>query len=77
MIANDTLNLIMDKFRISNVLLSELTNIHVTTICRYRNKQRNIGKKSINKIYDALTELEVNNKIIKELRQSYENPRYK
>ena len=77
MIANDILNVIMNKFRISNVLLSELTNIHVTTICRYRNKQRNIGRKNINKIYDALTELKVNDKTIEELRQSYENPGFK
>lgn len=77
MLANDTLNLIMIKWRISNVLLSEIANIHVTTICRYRNNQRNIGKKSFDKIYDALIQLKVNINTIKEFRQNYENSRYK
>lgn len=77
MITNEILNIIMVKWRISNVLLSEITNIHVTTISRYRNNQRNIGKKSFDKIYDALIELEVSSNNIKELRQEYENSRYK
>jgi len=67
----------MIKWRISNVLLSEITNIHVTTISRYRNNQRNIGKKSFHKIYEALIELEVSSKNLKEMKQEYENSRNK
>ncbi|GEM_PF-4151023 len=77
MIANETLNSIMTEFRISNVLLSNITSIHTTTICRYRNKQRNIGQKNFYKIYNALTELKVNSKTMKELRREYENSRNK
>lgn len=77
MITNEIINLIMSKYRISNVLLSKITGIHVTTISRYRNNQRNIGKKSFNKIYNAFIELDVGNKNIKELKQKYENSRNK
>lgn len=77
MIANETLNIIMVKLRISNVLLSEITNIHVTTISRYRNNQRNIGKKNFDKIYQALIGLEVGSSNLKELRQAYEKSRFK
>lgn len=77
MTTNETLNIIMAKHRISNVLLSDLTNIHVTTISRYRNNQRNIGKKSFDKIYNALAELGVSNMNVKELKRKYENSRTK
>ena len=77
MIANETLNIIMDKWRISNVLLSEITSIHTTTISRYRNNQRSIGKQSFDKIYDALIELKVSSKTMKEFKKEYENSRYK
>lgn len=73
MVTNNTLNLIMVKHRISNVLLSKLTNIHVTTICRYRNMQRNIGKKNIIKIYEAFAKLDVDDDEIAELIQNYES----
>lgn len=77
MLSNNTLDVIMIKCRISNVLLSKITNIHVTTISRYRNNQRNIGKKSFYKIYDGLIQLEVNSNIIREFKKVYENSRYK
>ena len=75
MITNDLLNLILKEFRINDVLLSEMTNIHTSTISRYRNNKRNIGKKSFEKIYDTLIELNVSIKTMKELRKEYENSR--
>lgn len=77
MILNDILNLIMANYRISNVLLSKFTDIHVTTISRYRNNQRNISKKNFDKICSAFIELKVSVKSIKELKQKYENSRNK
>ncbi|MBU3190738.1 hypothetical protein K9O30_15055 [Clostridium bowmanii] len=77
MIANEVFDIIMNKNRISNVLLSKVTSIHTTTISRYRNDQRNFGKQNFNKIYDALIELKVSKKTMKELRMEYENPRVK
>ncbi|MGH4121700.1 MAG: hypothetical protein ACREV6_01985 [Clostridium sp.] len=77
MIANEVFDLIMSKNRISNVLLSEITNIHTTTLCRYRNDQRNIGKLSFERIYNALIELKVSRRTMKELRHEYENSRVK
>ncbi len=77
MVANETLNIIMTKCRISNVLLSEITNINVSTICRYRKNQRNIGRKNFDKIHNALIELDVSSNNIKELRYEYENSRNK
>lgn len=74
---NEKLNDILEKWRISNVYLSNMTGIDVSTISRYRNNQRNIGEKSFVKIYDALIELKVNKKILKELKREYESSRNK
>lgn len=74
---NEKLDDIMEKWRISNVYLSKMTGIDASTISRYRNNQRNIGEKSFAKIFDALIELEVNKKILKELKREYEVSRNK
>ncbi len=73
MVANQILDMIMVNSRISNVLLSKITNIHPSSICRYRSDQRNMGNQSFEKICEALVELEVSKRTIKELRQEYEN----
>jgi hypothetical protein len=72
-ISNDSFDIIMAKCRIDNVLLSKITKIHTSTISRYRNDERNIGKQSFYKIYDALIELKVSKRTMKELRQEYED----
>ena len=74
---NELLDAIMVNWRINNVLLSKLTNIHITTLSRYRNKQRNIGKRSFVKIYDALEKLDISSNTLEELKVEYENSRYK
>lgn len=74
---NHILDLILHDLRIPNVLLSKITSIHTTTISMYRNNHRNIGKQSFEKIYEALTELNVPKKNMKELRMQYENSRIK
>lgn len=77
MISNNHFDIIMHECRITNVLLSKITNINTSTISRYRNNQRNIGRKSFDKIYDALTELKVSSRTMKGLRKEYENSRNK
>lgn len=74
---NETLDFIMTQYRINSVLLSELTKLHPATISRYRNGQRNIGKKSFCKIHEAFIQLDVNIKTIKEFGEVYENSRHK
>ena len=76
-ISNGSFNIIMADCRINNVLLSHITNIKTSTISRYRNDQRNIGKQSFYKIYDALIELKVSRRTMKELKKEYENKWYK
>ena len=76
MITNEILNIILEEFRINGVLLSEKTHINPSTISRYRSNNRNIGKRNFVKIYNALIELKVNSKAMKELRNKYENSRF-
>lgn len=76
-ISNKSFDIIMAEYRINNVLLSNITDIKTSTISRYRNNQRNIGKQSFYKIYDALIELKVRRRTMKELKKEYENKWYK
>lgn len=76
-ISNKSFDIIMAEYRINNVLLSNITDVKTSTISRYRNNQRNIGKQSFYKIYDALIELKVSRRTMKELKKEYENKWYK